>query len=96
MGNEEILNNKEQPDVSQNQNRSANQGINEIINFIKLYWLKLLANTRLMRILRNTLIGFVTFVTIFFLFVYVIYLIPLMQELPKGVKTQVVNSRRTE
>ncbi len=92
MGNEDILKNKKQPDDNQSQNRLAGQGSNAIINFIRLYSHKLLSNTRLMRILRNTLIRFATFGTIVFLFVYVIYLIPLMQELPKGKKTQIVNS----
>lgn len=93
MENEEKLNNEEQPGISQNQKGSADRESNEIIDFIRLYWLKLLASARLMRILRNVLIGFVTVVTIVSLFVYIIYLIPLMQELPKGGKTHVSNTR---
>ena len=70
MGNEEELKNEEQPGDILTRDESADMGNNEIIDVIISYWNKLFANARLLRILRNALIGFVTFVTIIFLFVF--------------------------
>lgn len=90
MENKEELKKEEQPGSILTRDESADMGNNEIIDTIRSYWHKLLANTRLMSFLRNALIVFVTFVTIIFLFVFIIYLVPLLQELPSG-----KNSRAT-
>ena len=92
MGNEEKLKNEEQSGDILTRDESADMVNNEIIDVIILYWNKLLANARLLRILRNALIGFVTFVTIIFLFVFIIYLVPLLQELPSGGKKLVADT----
>lgn len=91
MGNDELLNNEIQPDNSQNQEPSADQENNEIVDINRSSYHKLLSNIRLRRILRNTLIISVTIVTILFLSVFIIYIVPALQELPSGEKIQITN-----
>jgi hypothetical protein len=66
-------------------------GLKDIIQAVKLLYRRITENKKLIRVMRNTLIGLVAFLAIVSLLVFFVYIIPALQETAAVGKTTVTN-----
>src|SRR5665648_263533 len=93
MGNDEIMNERSQPELEKNvggTSLSENESIIQIINSLIQ---KLRAKEKLFPVLRKLYIIIISILVTLSFIVFILYLVPVLQEVTSGQKIKITNSR---
>ncbi len=93
MGNDNIINDPDQPVTEPEQTANAQAEAAVPAAEEKSFWLRIKEDEKLYNLLRRIFFVVVIFVAVAGIFLFVIYVVPALQEIPSGGRTHLVNSK---